>query len=175
MVDVAAEYCEWINNIDAKEKYAVDMNPGTANFAAKDVKVVVGGIDALSDKKDYFDCVFMSNFLEHLNSKEEVQSVLSSAWDLLRDGGRLMILQPNIKYVGGKYWDFIDHKTPLTEQSLTEAVYIIRTDKQTGLPSLSKNFCRIQQKAHCLNRRGLSDCICSLCRLAAGSSVSRVL
>jgi hypothetical protein len=38
-----------------------------------------------------------------------------------RGGGKLLILQPNIKYTGGAYWDFIDHKVALTEQSLIEA------------------------------------------------------
>ena len=32
-----------------------------------------------------------------------------------------MILQPNIKYTGGAYWDFIDHKVPLTDKALVEA------------------------------------------------------
>jgi hypothetical protein len=33
----------------------------------------------------------------------------------------VLILQPNIRLVGGSYWDFLDHKTALTEKSLTEA------------------------------------------------------
>lgn len=35
-------------------------------------------------------------------------------------GGKLIILTPNIKYVKGKYWDFFDHITPITENSLIE-------------------------------------------------------
>ena len=31
------------------------------------------------------------------------------------------ILTPNIRYVGGKYWDFYDHITPITEKALIEA------------------------------------------------------
>lgn len=33
----------------------------------------------------------------------------------------MLILQPNIKYTKGAYWDFIDHKVPLTDQALVEA------------------------------------------------------
>jgi hypothetical protein len=40
---------------------------------------------------------------------------------LLRPGGRVLILQPNIRLIGGAYWDFIDHQTALTEKSLAEA------------------------------------------------------
>jgi hypothetical protein len=39
----------------------------------------------------------------------------------LSPGGKLLILQPNIRYVKGAYWDFIDHKVPLTDKSLIEA------------------------------------------------------
>lgn len=31
-------------------------------------------------------------------------------------------MQPNIAFVGPRYWDFIDHKVALTEHSLAEAV-----------------------------------------------------
>ena len=33
----------------------------------------------------------------------------------------MIVLQPNIRFVGGAYWDFIDHKVALTERSLVEA------------------------------------------------------
>ena len=39
----------------------------------------------------------------------------------LRPGGRVIVLQPNIRLVGPRYWDFIDHKVALTERSLLEA------------------------------------------------------
>ena len=40
---------------------------------------------------------------------------------LLKPGGRVMVLQPNIRLTGPAYWDFIDHKVALTEKSLVEA------------------------------------------------------
>ena len=126
VADVAAGYCEFINNIEADEKYAVDLNPDTGKFANNDVKVVQGtAADLLlavgnGSGEGYFDIVFMSNFLEHLENKEAVQSVVKQARELLKDGGRLLILQPNIKYVKGQYWDFFDHKIPLTESALLE-------------------------------------------------------
>jgi hypothetical protein len=36
----------------------------------------------------------------------------------------VVILQPNIRLAGAAYWDFIDHRTPLTERSLAEAAEI---------------------------------------------------
>ena len=35
-----------------------------------------------------------------------------------------MILQPNIRYVGAKYWDYIDHHIALTEESLREGLEV---------------------------------------------------
>jgi ubiquinone/menaquinone biosynthesis C-methylase UbiE len=64
----------------------------------------------------------MSNFLEHLPSKQAVFDTLAEARRILRKGGRLMILQPNVRLLPGAYWDFFDHHTPLTERSLVEAL-----------------------------------------------------
>jgi SAM-dependent methyltransferase len=68
-----------------------------------------------------FDLVFMSNYLEHLPSADAVVDQLKVVHDLLSPAGRVLILQPNIRLVGGSYWDFLDHKTALTEKSLAEA------------------------------------------------------
>lgn len=46
---------------------------------------------------------------------------LRVACELLRPGGRLIVLQPNIRLVGAAYSDFIDHEVALTERSLVEA------------------------------------------------------
>jgi SAM-dependent methyltransferase len=70
---------------------------------------------------NYFDVVFMSNYLEHLDSAESVVEQLRVARRVLRVGGRVIVLQPNIKLVGTAYWDFIDHRVPLTAESLVEA------------------------------------------------------
>jgi hypothetical protein len=63
----------------------------------------------------------MSNYLEHLASSDAVIEQLRVAGGLLEPGGRAIVLQPNVRLVGGRYWDFIDHRVPLTERSLVEA------------------------------------------------------
>jgi SAM-dependent methyltransferase len=50
---------------------------------------------------------------------------LSEVRRVLRPGGHLLILQPNIRYAGGAYWDFFDHHLPLTERSLVEALELV--------------------------------------------------
>jgi ubiquinone/menaquinone biosynthesis C-methylase UbiE len=122
IVDLAAGYCEFINNIIGKKKIAVDLNTDTKSYANSDVDYLNENVGATSLKESSVDFVFMSNFLEHLGSKEDILDVLKEANRMLRIGGSIIILQPNIKYVGGSYWDFFDHKVPLTDKSLVEAL-----------------------------------------------------
>ena len=35
-----------------------------------------------------------------------------------------MIMQPNIRLVGGGFWDFFDHTLPLTEKGMAEALLV---------------------------------------------------
>jgi SAM-dependent methyltransferase len=41
---------------------------------------------------------------------------------VLRPGGRLLILQPNIRYAYREYWDFLDHHVALSHVSMVEAL-----------------------------------------------------
>lgn len=123
VIDVGAGYCEFINNISCAKRIAVDLNPRVREFAAPDVDVRNEDCTNLvSIPDETADVVFMSNFLEHLPSKQMVFDTLAEARRILRRGGRLVILQPNVRLIPGAYWDFFDHHTPLTEHSLVEAV-----------------------------------------------------
>ena len=79
------------------------------------------------------DVVFVSNFFEHLE-RAEILATLREAQRILRKGGRLIVLQPNIRYVGAAYWDFIDHHVALTERSLTEAASAAGFDVEHLVP-----------------------------------------
>jgi SAM-dependent methyltransferase len=123
VLELAAGYCEFINHIRCAEKFAYDENPDTARYAARDVRLVLGDCRDMSVlPSEYFDVVFASNFFEHLESKHDLDLVLQEARERLRPGGRLLVLQPNIRYLGGRYWDFYDHATPLTHLSLREGL-----------------------------------------------------
>lgn len=122
VLDIATDMGYFIRNISAAERWASDLRDTSAHIPA-DVRFVQSDGLRLADvlPNDYFDVVFMSNYLEHLDSAESVIEQLRVARRLLRVGGRVVILQPNIKRVGPAYWDFIDHRVPLTEQGLIEA------------------------------------------------------
>jgi hypothetical protein len=66
----------------------------------------------------------MSNFLEHLPSKSVVLDTFKEAHRILAPGGRIIVLQPNIRFLPGEYWDFFDHHTPLTDRSLVEGLQL---------------------------------------------------
>lgn len=123
VVDCAAGYGEFINHIRCGRKIAIDLNPDVKKFVNPDVEVINQSCLSVNQLSDGIaDVVFMSNFLEHLHSKEEVLQCFRECKRLLKPGGRILVLQPNIRLVKGAYWDFFDHHVPLTEKSLGEAL-----------------------------------------------------
>ncbi len=123
VLDLAAGYCEFINHIHARRKIAVDLNPETATFAAPDVEFVLEPSDHMRSIGDAtVDRVFVSNFFEHLPNTDAFLATLQEIRRVLRIGGKVLILQPNIRYLNGKYWDFLDHSLALTDRRLVEAL-----------------------------------------------------
>lgn len=126
VLDIGAGYCEFINNIVCAKKVAIDINPDIFKYAASDVEIHHDSCFNMQSQDDSScDVIFLSNFLEHLKSKENVLSTLKECFRILKKDGRIIILQPNIRLIGGAYWDFFDHYTPLTEKSLQEALEIV--------------------------------------------------
>jgi SAM-dependent methyltransferase len=122
VLDIACGEGDFIRHVRAVERWATDLREPPEPLPS-DVRFVQ--IDGLSLRESlplgHFTTVFMSNYLEHLRSSDEVIEQLAIAHDVLAPGGRVIVLQPNIRLVGGRYWDFIDHRVPLTEESLVEA------------------------------------------------------
>jgi len=125
VLDLGAGYCDFINNIQCREKLAVDLNDDTPLLAHNNVTVQQTSSTNLSFLADEsIDVVFTSNFLEHLRTKEEALQTFNEVHRVLKKGGLFLILQPNIRHVGFEYWDFFDHHIALTERSLIEGLLI---------------------------------------------------
>jgi SAM-dependent methyltransferase len=122
VIDIACDRGDFIRNIKAGEKWGTDVRPVGDQLPADVRFVQVNGLDLhQSVPTGHFDLAFMSNYLEHLPSPEAVIRQFEVTAQILRPGGRVLVLQPNIRLVGGAYWNFIDHRVALTEQSLEEA------------------------------------------------------
>ncbi len=124
VLDMGAGNCEFINNIVCGEKYALDAQENTGLYAHPDVKVITGPCTKASEflQGEKVDVVFVSNFFEHMNSKEELRITLQEIKKITRNPGKLLILQPNIRYCYKQYWDFFDHNIALSHKSLREAL-----------------------------------------------------
>lgn len=125
-IDIGCDRGDFIATIKSVERWASDIRDVSAQLPP-DVRFVRSdGRDLLNTvPASYFDTVFMSNYLEHLPSSEAVVEQLAVAFKLCRPGGSVIVLQPNVRLIGGRYWDFIDHRVPLTERSLIEAAEIV--------------------------------------------------
>ncbi len=122
VLDIACDSGYFIRNVTAKERWAVDLRDVRTDLPPDIRFVQANGLDLDAClPAGTFGTIFMSNYLEHLHGPDAVIEQLAVARRLLRPGGRVIVLQPNVRLVGGSYWDFIDHRVALTERSLAEA------------------------------------------------------
>lgn len=126
VLDIGCGYGEFINNITAHTKHAVDLNPDTPHFLNADVKFhAVSARDIVSSiQKNSVNVVFTSNFLEHISDNDSLVQIFVQVYRVLRPSGRFLILGPNIRYIPGAYWDFFDHHIPLTHITIAECLLI---------------------------------------------------
>ena len=144
VVDLGAGYGEFINHIHCARKYAVDLNDETEHAVGPDVTFLKRRASQLSEiPTGSVDVVFTSNFFEHMTSKDELLSTLREAKRLLRPGGQIVILQPNIKYAYREYWDFLYHHIALSHESMAEALeltgFTVRECRPRFMPFSTKS------------------------------------
>jgi SAM-dependent methyltransferase len=122
VLDIGCDRGHFIRFVTARERWATDIRDMRVALPADIRFVQASGLDLTAAlPAASFGTIFMSNYLEHLETSDAVIEQLRVAAGLLRPGGRVIVLQPNIRLVGPRYWDFIDHRVALTERSLLEA------------------------------------------------------
>ncbi len=137
VLDIGGGYCEFINQIRAEKKCLIDLNPDSKLFANPDVEVLNIDVLNLGDRTLFtgqFDRIFISNFFEHLNNKEELIQIILFCFDALKPNGSLLIIQPNFKYSYREYYDFIDHQLPITHLSLQELLQTVGFEIDLMIP-----------------------------------------
>jgi SAM-dependent methyltransferase len=123
VMDVGVGFGEFLNHIQCARRIAVDIERLSGRRLPPDTVEVFAPSHQLSEHvaADSVDVVFCSNFFEHLPDSATFVETLVQIRQVLRPGGRLLALQPNIRLIGGAYWDFVDHHLPLTDRTLVEA------------------------------------------------------
>jgi SAM-dependent methyltransferase len=123
VLEIASGYGEFISQVRCEEKFALDLNPDAEDFVGEEVSFVCESSTKLGKLGfDNLDVIFVSNFLEHLESKLELEQLLVDSLECLKPTGKLIIMGPNLRYLPGKYWDFYDHHLGLTHLSLIEVL-----------------------------------------------------
>jgi len=119
VLEIGAGYCEWINNVTAAARVAVDIWPETARYAAPGVETKILDVsrDLASLGTSSFDAVLASNILEHFEPGV-ASSVVEDVARLLKPGGRLLIVQPNFRFAAKQYFDDYTHRSVFTDVSL---------------------------------------------------------
>ena len=106
VLDLGCGYGEFINQVQCGSKFAMDLNPDAPKRVDPGGKVLLQDCSQpwpLPDNS--LDVVFTSNFFEHLPEKAALGRTLDEIRRCLKQGGRLIALGPNIKYLPGAYWD----------------------------------------------------------------------
>ena len=121
VLDLGCGWGDFINNVRADVKLAMDLNPDSKSHLQDGIDFVQQ--DCTQEwpiSSECLDIVFTSNFLEHLPSKKHVESAIRESRRCLKEGGRLICLGPNIRFAAKEYWDFWDHEIPISDRSLIE-------------------------------------------------------
>jgi SAM-dependent methyltransferase len=129
LLDVGGGYCELTNAAVARRRIVVDMNPETPRHAAEGVEVHTRAAQDLAFLGDgEVDVAFSSNFFEHLPDKAALTATVTEIRRVLRPGGRLIVVGPNVRLMPGTYWDYYDHHLALTERSVRELLGMLGFD-----------------------------------------------
>jgi len=119
VLEIGAGYCEWINNVTASRRVAIDIWPEIARYAlpAVETKVIDATRELVTLGERSFDVVLASNILEHFEPAV-ASSVVEDINRLLKPGGRLIVVQPNFRYAAKHYFDDYTHRSVFTDVSL---------------------------------------------------------
>lgn len=120
VLDLGCGYGDFINNVVARRRIAIDSWQGFLAYVDPPVERVVGTATDLDFiENGGVDFAFASNLFEHL-SKEDFACVLEKLRRKLAPGGTLNILQPNYRYAYREYFDDYTHTSVFSHISLTD-------------------------------------------------------
>lgn len=120
VLDLGAGYGNFINNVVARRRIAVDTWENFAQHLDPAVEWEVRSVTELDFIEDgAVDFAFASNLFEHL-SRDELCRVLAILREKLSANGTLNILQPNYRYAYREYFDDYTHISVFSHISLPD-------------------------------------------------------
>jgi SAM-dependent methyltransferase len=120
VLDLGCGYGDFINNVVAKRRIALDLWPGFETHLRDGVEALVGPVSDLSALADEsIDYAFASNLFEHV-SQQEFAEALAALRNKLCANGTLTLLQPNYRYAHREYFDDYTHITIWSHISLCD-------------------------------------------------------
>lgn len=120
VLDLGCGYGDFVNNISAESKYAIDLNPDNKKYMQKDVNFFGASVlEPFPIADNSIDVVFASNLLEHFDDAE-LATILNSVKRCLKPGGRFIIMQPNYFYCYREYWDDYTHKKAFSHTAIVD-------------------------------------------------------
>lgn len=134
VLDPAAGRHEFINAIPAAERWAVDEVAYPEAHSDPGVTTVTSRIMDAELPAAHFEGVFVSNFLEHLLTQNDVFEFLRRMKEVMLPGGRIAIMGPNYRYSSKTYWDMADHYIALTHMAIAEHLYTAGFEPERIIP-----------------------------------------
>ena len=120
VLDLGCGYGNFINNVIARRRIAIDSWEGFLAYVDPLIERVVGSVTDLGFIEDgTIDFAFASNLFEHL-PKTDFACLLETLRHKLALGGTLNILQPNYRYAYREYFDDYTHVSVFSHVSLAD-------------------------------------------------------
>ena len=120
VLDLGAGYGDFINNVVAARRIALDLWPDMPLHVAPGVETIVAPVSDLSGiAESSVDYAFASNLFEHV-PQSTLAEVLAQLRTRLTARGTLTILQPNYRYAFREYFDDYTHVAIYSHTSLAD-------------------------------------------------------
>lgn len=120
IIDIGCGYGDFINNVSASSKFAIDLNPDASGYLAEGITFKATKVTDLSCMPTHsVDVAFSSNLLEHL-SDTELSEAAAEFKRVLKPDGLFITMQPNFFYAYREYFDDFTHKKIFSHVSLVD-------------------------------------------------------
>ncbi len=120
LLEMGAGYGEFSREIKSGQKWALDMNPELVAYWGKEVHPLIqSALDPMPIETGSLATVFASNFFEHF-TLEQGALILAETKRVLREGGRLIVVQPNFRLEPRRYFDDYTHRTAYTDNGFSD-------------------------------------------------------